>query len=65
MSFQEQVNCNNGALKTVAVVPEIHSDTKLLRKYSPENYLSEFLRGFAPSKSPGKKDFFKELRMKS
>ena len=38
----------------------VPSDTKLLL----DNYFSWFVRGFAPSKSPGERDFFKELRMK-
>ena len=40
----------------------VPSDTKLLQKELPENYFLWFLRGFTPSKSPGK-DIFRELHM--
>ena len=37
---------------------------ELIMKITPGNYFLWFLRGFAPSKSPGKKASFKGLRMK-
>ena len=45
--------------------PDLPSDMKLSRQWFPESYFYNFLMAFAPSKSQGKEDIFKALRVKN